>query len=84
MNFDDYELIPTGKIKLDPGWGHTIEVDVNKAPCPMCWGEGEITTDDGYDEDGNLSAEYQILCPRCKGNGKYKQELEDNDESADS
>jgi DnaJ-class molecular chaperone len=48
-------------------------VDVDKAPCPYCWGEGVIKVDDGYDEDGNLTAEYDVLCPRCKGNGKYKQ-----------
>jgi DnaJ-class molecular chaperone len=82
LNFDDYELIPTGKIKIDAAWGHTIEVDVNKAPCPMCWGEGTIRVDDGYDEDGYLGSEYDVECPRCKGNGKYKQEMED-DEPAD-
>jgi len=83
LNFDDYELIPTGKIKIDAAWGYTIEVDVNKAPCPACWGAGTITTDDGYDQDGNLTAEYEIECYRCKGNGKYKQEMSD-DEPADS
>jgi DnaJ-class molecular chaperone len=74
---DGYELIPTGKIKMDPVWGRSIEVDPKKAPCPLCWGAGEITVDDGYDEDGNLTAEYDITCPRCKGNGKYQQELEE-------
>jgi DnaJ-class molecular chaperone len=74
---EGYELIPTGKYKLDPQWGWTIEIDAKKAPCPLCWGSGEITVDDGYDENGNLTAEYDITCPRCKGNGKYQQELEE-------
>lgn len=68
-----WTLIPTGQIRIDATWGATIIVDVDKAPCPYCWGEGVIKVDDGYDEDGNLTAEYDVLCPRCKGNGKYKQ-----------
>jgi DnaJ-class molecular chaperone len=73
---EHWELIPTGKIKMDTTWGMTITVDIDKAPCPACWGAGTIVTDDGYDEDGNLTAEYDIECVRCKGNGKYKQEME--------
>jgi hypothetical protein len=83
LNLDDYELIPTGKLEMAAPWGYTITVDIDKAPCPMCWGAGEITCDDGYDEDGYLGSEYDIQCPRCKGNGKYKQEMSD-DEPADS
>ena len=83
MNFDDYELIPTGKIEMHAPWGMTITVDIDKAPCPACWGSGVIVTDDGYDQDGNLTAEYEIECYRCKGNGKYKQEMSD-DEPANS
>jgi hypothetical protein len=73
---EGYQLIPTGKVKLDTG-GLTITVDMDKAPCPMCWGAGEITVDDGYDENGYLGSEYDIECPRCNGNGLFRQELKD-------
>ena len=69
------ELMPGYSMKLDKTWGWTIAVDdIDKQPCPACVGSGQIITDDGYDEDGNLTAEYEILCPRCEGVGKYKLE----------
>jgi hypothetical protein len=43
----------------------------------MCWGAGEITVDDGYDEEGYLASEYDIKCPRCNGNGLFRQELKE-------
>lgn len=69
-------LIPTGHWKFDPAWGWTIAVDTDKAPCPMCWGHGTVTTDDGYDENGMLTAEYEITCPRCLGARTFKLEQE--------
>jgi hypothetical protein len=71
-----YTLIPTGVVKLDAG-GLTISLDMDKAPCLMCWGAGEITADDGFDENGYLGSEYDITCPRCNGNGLFRQELID-------
>lgn len=73
----DHDIIPTGKVKMTmAGW--TVEVDVDKAPCPMCWGEGNIEDDLGYDEEGNFLGEIEILCPRCKGLGTWKLEQEND------
>lgn len=72
----DENLISTGKWKMDSAWGWTISVDSDKAPCPMCWGHGTIIDDDGYDENGELTPEYEVTCYRCKGARTWKLEQE--------
>ena len=77
MNSDKPKLNPGYSYKWDSAWGWTIAVDdIDKAPCPLCGGTGEITEDNGYDEDGNLTPEFQIVCPRCLGKATYKLEME--------
>ena len=71
------ELQPGYEMRQDPQWGWTIAVkNADKQPCPMCIGEGHVWTDDGFDQDGNLTAEYEITCPRCLGARTYKLEQE--------
>ena len=66
-------------LKWDSAWGWTIACDdMDKAPCPMCVGAGEITDDNGYDENGNLTVEFQVICPRCQGKGTFRLEQDDN------
>ena len=69
------EPMPGYAMKFDSTWGWTIAVkDADKQPCPQCVGSGEITDDNGYDEDNNLTSEFQVICPRCLGKGTYKLE----------
>jgi len=76
--YEGMELIATSEVVFSPYAGWEIKVDTDKAPCPMCWGEGNIDDDLGYDEEGNFLGEIEILCPRCQGIGKWKLE-QDND-----
>jgi len=69
------EIIPTGEVVFTPFYGWEIKLDVATAPCPMCWGEGNIQEGD-IDEYGNETI-YQILCPRCEGAATYKLEVKD-------
>ncbi len=76
MNSDN-QVMPGYALKWDSAWGWTIACkNMDKAPCPQCIGAGTITDDDGYDEDGNLTPEYQVTCPRCLGKGTYRLEME--------
>lgn len=73
------EPMPGYAVKWDSAWGWTIACkDMDKAPCPQCIGSGTITDDDGYDENGELTAEYEVTCPRCLGKGTFRLEQDNN------
>lgn len=73
------EVMNGYSLKRDPAWGWTIACDdMDKAPCPQCVGSGEITDDNGYDENGHLTPEFQVTCPRCLGKGTFRLEQEND------